>query len=277
MGLLRRSPFAPLFTAVAIYLLLPVVAIGLYSIATSWTAHALPDGYTIENWQRALTEPRLLSSLQRTFILAILVLVLDILVVVPAVYWQRVRNPHIRFITELSAAIPFVLPFVVIAFGILRLYGVLAPQWLGTPWLLLCGHAAIAFPFLYWAVDGAMAAIDVVRLDEAAQLCGANAWQTLRYVVLPNIGPGIATGGMLVFATSFGEFALAQLLVGARYETVSIYSLDLLTRTNSDFPILAVLTVLTVVILFAVSVAVVLLDRGQANRLYPGAKVSKER
>jgi hypothetical protein len=36
-------------------------------------------------------------------------------------------------------------------------------------------------------------------------------------------------------------------------------------------------TVLTVLILFAVSVAVVLLDRGQANRLYPGAKLSKQR
>ncbi len=47
MGLLNRVPFALLFTAVAIYLLLPVVAIGLYSVATSWTAHALPDGYTL--------------------------------------------------------------------------------------------------------------------------------------------------------------------------------------------------------------------------------------
>ena len=74
-----------------------------------------------------------------------------------------------------------------------------------------------------------------------------------------------------------GEFALAQLLVGARFETVSIYSLDLLTRTNSDFPILAVLTVLTVVILFTVSVGVVWLDRGQANRLYPGTGHPKRR
>ena len=204
-------------------------------------------------------------------------LLLDIALVVPAVFWQRVRNPQIRVVIELSAAIPFVLPFIVIAFGILRLYGVLAPQWLGTPWLLLLRSRRDRVSISLLGGRRSDGRDRCRRLDEAAQLCGANAWQTLRFVVIPHIGPGIATGGMLVFATSFGEFALAQILVGARFETVSLYSLDLLARTNSDFPTLAVLTVLTVVILFAVSVAVVLLDRGQANRLYPGAKLSKQR
>ena len=83
----------------------------------------------------------------RTFVLALGVLLVDIALVVPAVFWQRVRNPKIRVVVELSAAIPFVLPFIVIAFGILRLYGLVAPQVLGTPWLLLLGQAAIAFPF----------------------------------------------------------------------------------------------------------------------------------
>ena len=34
----------------------------------------------------------------------------------------------------------------------------------------------------------------------------------IRHVVLPNIGGGLAAGGILVFAASFGEFALAQIL-----------------------------------------------------------------
>ena len=136
--------------------------------------------------------------------MALAVLVLDILIVVPAVYWQRVHNPRIRPLTELSAAIPFVLPFVVIAFGILKITGAAAPQLLGTPWIIWLGHAAVAFPFLYWAVDGAMAAANVVRLNEAASICGASPVQTLRFVVLPSIGAGLAAGGMLVFATSFG-------------------------------------------------------------------------
>jgi putative spermidine/putrescine transport system permease protein len=104
---------------------------------------------------------------------------------------------------------------------------------------------------------------------------GASAWQTLWLVVIPQIGSGIATGGMLVFALSFGEFALAQILVGARFETVSLYSLDLLARANADFSTLAVLTVLTIAILILVSVVVVVLNRGTADRLLPSARLAR--
>jgi putative spermidine/putrescine transport system permease protein len=249
-----------------------MVAVLLYSLATRWTSHILPDGYTLIHWRDALGEDRLRQAVFRTTWMALAVLALDVAVVVPAVYWQRVRNPRIRVLAELSAAIPFVLPFVVIAFGILRLAGRYTPTLLGTPWIILFGHAAIAFPFLYWAIDGAMAAANVVRLNEAAQACGASPFQTLRHVIVPNIGPGLAAGGMLVFATSFGEFALVQLLVGARFENVSLYSLELLQRTTSDGAKLAVLTVITFVVLFAVSVGVVFLNRGQTVRVLPGAR-----
>ncbi len=261
-----------LLGGVLLYLAIPIVAALLYSFSGRWTSHMFPDYYTLAHWADALNDERLLASLWRTVWMALAVLILDLLIVVPAVYWQRVRNPGIRKFTELSAAIPFVLPFVVIAFGILRVTGVLAPQLLGTPWIIWLGHAAIAFPFLYWAIDGAMAAANVVRLNEAAQVCGATPIQTLRYVVMPNIGAGLAAGGMLVFATSFGEFALVQILAGARFENVSLYSLDLLAQTTSQVEKLAVLTIVTFVILFAISVAVVYANRGQLGRLLPGAR-----
>lgn len=273
---MTRLARAGIFAVVAVYLLLPLLAIFLYSIATAWTAHALPDGYTLAHWGEALADPRMLRALGRTFALAAGVLLLDLALVVPVVFWQRVRNPRIRPLVELAAAIPFVLPFIVIAFGILKLYGVYLPQALGTPWLLLLAQAAVAFPFLYWAIDGAMASIDVVTLDEAARMCGANGWQTLWLVVVPQIGAGIAAGGMLVFALSFGEFALAQILVGARFETVALYSLDLLNLANSDFPRLAVMTVLSIVILTLVSVGVVLLNRDNAHAAPRAAFTTRE-
>ena len=263
------------FAAIVAYIALPMTAVVLYSLSARWTSNLLPDGYTLRHWRESLTETRLQQAVLRTTWMAAATLVLDVAIVVPAVYWQRVRNPRIRILTELSAAIPFVLPFVVIAFGILRLAGRYTPELLGTPWIILLGHAAIAFPFLYWAIDGAMAAAGISRLNEAAQTCGATPVQILRHVVFPNIGAGLATGGMLVFATSFGEFALVQILVGARFENVSLYSLNLLTETSSQYEKLAVLTVVVFVILFAISVAVVALNRGQAGRFLPGVRAAE--
>jgi putative spermidine/putrescine transport system permease protein len=260
------------FGAIIAYVAVPMVAVVLYSFSTRWTSHVLPDGYTIRHWGEALRDQQLQDALFRTTWLAVLVLLLDMAVVIPAVYWQRVRNPHIRVVVELSAAIPFVLPFIVIAFGVLQLVGNYRPDALGTWWLIWLAHAAIAFPFLYWAIDGSMAAINVVRLNEAAQMSGATPFQTLRYVVLPNIGAGIAAGGMLVFATSFGEFAIVQILAGARFENVSLYSLNLLTNTQAQYEKLAVLTVITFAFLFAISAGVVLLSRGQTTRMVPGGR-----
>ncbi len=261
-----------LLAAVILYLAIPMVAVLLYSFSGRWTSHMLPDFYTLEHWQESITDQRMRDALWRSTWMGFAVLLLDIAIVVPAVYWQRVRNPRIRVLTELSAAIPFVLPFVVIAFGILKVASNTFPRLLGTPWIIWLGHAAIAFPFLYWAVDGAMAAANIVRLNEAAQICGATPLQTLRHVVVPNIGAGLAAGGMLVFATSFGEFALVQILAGSRFENVSLYSLDLLTQTTSQSEKLAVLTVITFVVLFVVSVGVVYVNRGQIGRLLPGGR-----
>jgi putative spermidine/putrescine transport system permease protein len=269
------------FAAVILYVAVPMIAVLLYSFSARWTSRIVPDAYTLDNWATALTEPRMQAALWRTVWMGLLVLLLVVLLVVPAVYWQRVRNPKIRVAAELAAAIPFVLPFVVIAFGILRLMGRTLPEvfeitWtvhlLGTPLIILLSHAAIAFPFLYWAVDGSMAAANVVKLNEAAATCGATPFQTVRHVVFPNISAGLAAGGMLVFATSFGEFALVQILAGSRFENVSLYSLNLLQNTTSQVEILAVLTVITFVVLFAISVAVVLLNRGRTGALFPGAR-----
>ena len=119
-----------------------------------------------------------------------------------------------------------------------------------------------------------MTGIDVAELDEAGQVLGASAWHRLWLLVVPPIGPGLASGGMLVFAVSFGEFAPAQILVGAGFETVSLYSPDLLAHADADFSTLAVLTVLTIAVLFAAPVAVAVLNRDQAGRLLPGARLA---
>lgn len=258
-----------LLAGVAAYLLLPIASIVLYSLATSWTSSILPAGYTLAHWAAAFGDPRLVAAFARSFGLASAAVVLDGLLVVPAVYWARVRNPRIRTVLQVSAAIPFALPYLVIAFGILTLYGSnpVTAQLNNTLPELVLAHAAICFPFMYWAVDAAMAAAGIERLSEAAETCGATPAQVIRRVIVPNIMPGLVAGAILVFATSFGEFAVVQVLVGGSFETVPLWQADALYSTNPRFDELAASAVAVFALLFVLSAVVVRADRGWAARL----------
>lgn len=263
-----------LFTIVAVYLLLPVLAVFLYSVATVWRSEILPDGYTLDHYATVFGDPRIQGAFLRSMVLASLVTAVDILLVVPAAYWARVRNRRIRPLVEIGAAIPFALPYVVIAFGINRLVGETVPSLQHTFGVLLVGQAAIAFPFFYWAVDASMASAGIERLSEAAETCGARPHQAIVRVILPAIRTGVLTGGILVFATSFGEFALAQVLVGSGFETLPLWQADALLQTTGRFNELAVTTVLSFVLLFLLAALLVVWGRGQTVRLVPGASTA---
>ena len=266
------------FGAALVYFCLPMVAVLLYSFATRWTAHVLPDGYTLEWWQATIADPRIQSAFSTSISLATLTALIDIAVVVPAAYWSRVRIARIRHVVEVAAAVPFALPYVVIAFGLMQFSGVVAPQFQGTFPLLVAGHAAIAFPFVYWAVDGAMAAASIERLSETAEACGASPIQIVRRIVIPNISPGLVTGGLLSFAASFGEFAMAQ-IIGRGLDTVPLWSAEMIrsyTDTAGSYNRLAAVTLLTFAVLFVLSAVVVYWNRGQTVRLLPGAGASTQ-
>lgn len=278
-----RAAFRPgrvvLFGALLGYIALPMVAVLLYSLATRWTANILPDGYTLDWWRQTLTDPFVVQAFTSTLVLASLTALLDIALVVPAAYWARVHNPRIRPYIELSSAIPFALPYLVIGFGLLQFSGIVAPGLQGTFPLLVLGHAAIAFPFVYWAVDGAMVAADVERLSEAADTCGASPLRTVTRVIIPNIRPGIVSGGLLAFATSFGEFAMVQTVARGVY-TIPIWSAEAIrsySGLSGSFNRLAVVTVVSFAVLFVLSGLVVYFNRGQTVRLLPGARVMEER
>jgi len=86
-------------------------------------------------------------------------------------------------------------------------------------------------------------------------------------VVLPNIGPGIASGALLAFGASFNEIALVQMLVGNRFETVPLYMLNLLKGSNADFNLLAVMTSVTFLVTLVLSIAVVYVNGGATTQL----------
>jgi putative spermidine/putrescine transport system permease protein len=100
---------------------------------------------------------------------------------------------------------------------------------------------------------------------------------TIRRIVLPNIRPGLVTGSILVFATSFGEFAVVQVLVGGNFETVPLWQADALYSATPRFAQLAASSFATFAILFALSSLVSFMNRGRVTRIVPAAALSEER
>ncbi len=120
-----------------------------------------------------------------------------------------------KFLLDAAVHLPLVLPPVVVGFGLLVLLGrngplgaLLAP--LGVSFAFKWTGAALAaavmgFPLLVRAVRLSLESVDT-RLEAAARTLGASRWRAFATVTLPLILPGLATGMLLSFARSLGEF-----------------------------------------------------------------------
>lgn len=258
-----------LFGGFALYLFVPIGAVLLYSIAGRWTANVLPDTYTLQHWLDALSSTRIVGAFWTSLTLGFWTTLIVLALTVPAAYWARVRNPRIRPLLEISAAIPFALPFVVVGFALLHFTGLVVPPLQGSYVLVVLAYVAVTFPFVYWALDGALAAADVRRLSEAAAAAGATSWQTIVRVVLPNIRTGIATAAMLAFALAIGEFALVKMLAGS-LNTIPLLSATMMNASSGSFAPLAVMTTIVFALLFCISVAVAWLNRDRLTSSYVG-------
>lgn len=144
---------------------------------------------------------------------AVAAIFLSLLIVVPTAYWVTLRLPKIRPIIEFITLLPFVIPAVVLVFGLIRLYS--RPPFLWTATydssriLLICVYAALSFPYMFRAVDNGLRAMDVRTLTEAAQSLGASWTTILLQVIFPNLRVALLSGALLTFAIVIGELTIA--------------------------------------------------------------------
>ena len=87
-------------------------------------------------------------------------------------------------------------------------------------WTIVLGHATFCIVVVY---NNAVARFRRMSgsLIEASMDLGANGFQTFRYVVLPNIAPGVGAGAVFAFLASFDEATVAFFISGVEGKTIT--------------------------------------------------------
>jgi putative spermidine/putrescine transport system permease protein len=169
-----------------------------------------------------INDPKVYQTLAYSFIAGLITIVVSVILVVPTAFWVRLRYPRIRPYVEFITLLPFVIPAVVLVFGLLHTYGGQSPLTLGNSdtglnILLICAYVVLSFPYMYRSVDAGLRTIDVHSLTEASQSLGAGWLRILVQVILPNLRTAVLSGAFLTLAIVIGEFTIATFLSRAAF------------------------------------------------------------
>ncbi len=212
-----------------IYLFLPFVITGLYSLATDWSNTVLPRGYTMQYYHEMFTSARFWSAVGRSVILSTASVAVAILVMTPLTFAIAAYTPKVERVMKALTLLPFAIPGVINATALLATYGGTSIPMVA---VLTGAYFVLVLPLMYSGINNAMHAIDLVPITEAARVLGASTLTTFLRIIVPNVAPGILVSTLLSFSTLFGEFVIGNLIVGGSFETVQIYLYLVMKQTG---------------------------------------------
>jgi putative spermidine/putrescine transport system permease protein len=214
---LTACGLAVLTALVLLFLVAPIVIIVPLSFSSgSFLYYPLP-GLSLRWYQDFFTSTFWLPSVWNSLIVGISTTVLATLLgTLAALGMWRTRFTGQKLILALVIA-PMVVPVVIVAVGV---YFAFAPLGLTDGYGgLILAHTTLAAPFVVVTVLATLSGFDRTLLRAAAGL-GARPLTTFRRVTLPLILPGVASGAVFAFATSFDEVVVALLIAGPGQRTL---------------------------------------------------------
>ncbi len=239
-----------------VYMLVPILATYLFSIAVRWDRSIMPEGYTIEWYKNIIRHPYFISALRNSLLLATYTVIVDLVLIVPAAYIAYTRLHIVKIQMDLLTTLPFGIPRVILALAVITTFTM--PLIARSPLLLVCACAVFSMPYMYRPVANSLEAIDLEMLNDAAQVEGANSWQILFYIIGPNILTGIVNGILLVFSAMFAEYTLAVLITGARFKTLPMLLVEF---TRRDGRIASAIAVVAFTVAMILSLLIILVTR----------------
>ncbi|BCF92005.1 MULTISPECIES: ABC transporter permease [Paraburkholderia] len=200
-----------------LYLILPVLAIVPLSFSSStFLVYPIP-GWSLRWYQNLIASDEWRMAAKNSFIVAPSATVLATVLGTLAAIGLTKANFKGKALLMAILISPMIVPVVVVGVG---MYLFFAPLGLANTYIgLIMAHASLGVPFVVTTVAATLQGFNY-NLVRASLSLGANPVKTFFSITLPVIAPGVISGALFAFATSFDEVVVTLFLAGADQTTL---------------------------------------------------------
>lgn len=214
---LKWSKLYLLFVFILLYV--PIFYLIYFSFNEGGTMNEF-TGFTLEHYSNVLQDQRLIQIVIHTLLIALISsTIATIIGTFGAIGIYSVRSHRLKESLLGANNILLVSPDVIIGSSFLLLFTIIGYQ-LGFMSVLL-SHIAFSIPIVVLMVLPSLEELNESMIKAAEDL-GANRWQVLSQVILPNIVPGIFAGFFMAFTYSLDDFAVTFFVTGNGFTTLSV-------------------------------------------------------
>lgn len=233
-----------------LFLILPILVIIPLSFNASdfftFTPEMLaldPAGYSLKHYEDFFTNSDWQGAFANSLQIAPMATLMSTVLGTVAAIGLSQKNVPFRGAIMAILISPMIVPLIISAAGMYFFYSRIGLQ--GTYWGVVLAHAALGTPFVIITVTATLVGFDNSLVRAAANL-GANPVYTFFKVQMPLIMPGVISGGLFAFITSFDEVVVV-LFVGSASQKTLPWQMFTGLREQISPTILAVATILVLI------------------------------
>lgn len=236
--------------AFVVFVLAPIVVVCIISLTPEGYLSMPVNGVSLRWYRALLSNQAFVDGFRTSLWLGAVSASIAALIAIPAALAiVRYRFPgRTAFLTLCMS--PLMVPSIVLGVAFLRFLSQIGLG--GTMIGLTLSHVILIVPYVLRTIMNSLGSLDGA-LDHAAASLGSSGWTTFRRITLPLTLPGVLSGWVLAFITSFDEVTMTIFIAAPETTTLPV-RLMLYIQDSIDPLVAAVSTVLIVLALLVMLV-----------------------
>jgi putative spermidine/putrescine transport system permease protein len=214
---MRRQPDTPIWLGLVaivtlIYLIVPILIVIPLSLSSSQFLRFPPPGWSVQWYREFFTNPAWLEALWNSLRIGLISATIATVIGSSAAYGLNAGDLRGRRVLIGFFLSPMIVPVVVLAISLYGLYARIGI--VGGMIGIVVGHVVYITPLVIVNVMAALQKFDPAY-ERASISLGAGPFETVMRVTLPNVMPGIVSGFLLAFITSFDDLVISMFVGGS--------------------------------------------------------------